>query len=135
MSYDATVKTGNVSQQYITGIIVTLITILAIESFDHLVAHIPNPAVIYLTVVVYNAFRGGMGPGFISAAITLLYAMHFFSISGHFFQYAPDNMKRVIVLFFATPAITYMAGMLKLRSDRALHERDKAHRGSAKSVH
>ncbi len=125
MNYHNLLATSKLYRQYIIGSIVTLITILAIESLNHLGALIPNPPVIYLTVVVYTAFRGGLGPGFVSAAITLLYALYFFSISGHLFSYTPDNMKRVIVLMFSTPTITYMAGMLKLRSVRALQDREK----------
>ncbi len=118
--------TNRQDRHYLQGSIVTLLTILAIESLNHLGAFfIPNPAVIYLTAVVYTAFRGGMGPGFVSAAITLVYAFYFFSSNGHLFSYSPNNLKRVIVLVVTTPAITYMAGMLKLRSLRALQDREK----------
>jgi diguanylate cyclase (GGDEF)-like protein len=125
MNYRNLLATSKLNRQYINGSIITLLTILAIESLNHLGALIPNPAVIYLTAVVYTAFRGGLGPGFMSAAITLLYALYFFSTSGHLFSYTPDNMKRVIVLIFTTPTITFMAGMLKLRSVRALQDREK----------
>jgi len=108
----------------IEGPLFTLIIIFAIELLDRTAFRIPNPAPVYLAAVVYAAFSGGLVPGLISGAITMMYACYFFSIPGQVFHYTPDNASRVIILFVATPAITLMAGVLKRRSEKAVSERD-----------
>ncbi len=101
----------------IEGPLVTLAVILAIELLDRTAYHIYNPAPVYLAAVVYAAFSGGLVPGLISGALTMIYACYFFSIPDQVFHYTTDNASRVIVLFLATPAIALMAGVLKRRSE------------------
>jgi K+-sensing histidine kinase KdpD len=108
----------------IEGPLFTVVLIFAIELLDRTAFRIPNPAPVYLAAVVYAAFSGGLAPGLISGAITMMYACYFFSIPGQVFHYTPDNASRVIILFVATPAITLMAGVLKRRSEQAVSERD-----------
>jgi PAS domain S-box-containing protein len=83
------------------------------------VVPIPNPAVIYLTAVVYATFSGGVSAGLVSGFVTLLYALYFFSSPGQFFHYTTENLFRVIVLALSTPAMVVMVGSLKRRSERA----------------
>ena len=111
-------------QQNTEGVLITLATIFFIELLDHTAFHIPNPAPIYLAAVVYAAFSGGMVPGLVSVALTMLYAYYFFSSPGHFLHYTHHNANRVIILSLATPAIAIMAGILKRRSERAMGERE-----------
>ena len=102
----------------IEGPLFTLAIILAIELLDRTAYHIFNPAPVYLTAVVYAAFSGGLAPGLISGALSMIYACYFFSIPGQVFHYTTDNASRVIIISLATPAIALMAGVLKRRSER-----------------
>jgi PAS domain S-box-containing protein len=91
--------------------------LIAIELLDKTFFNIPNPAPIYLTAVVYAAFSGGLRSGLVSAAITLLYGVYYFSIHGQF-HYTDDNLRRVIILAVTTPAIAIMVGILKQQVER-----------------
>lgn len=108
----------------IGGPLLTLAIIFAIELLDRAAFHIPNPAPVYLTAVVYAAFSGGLTSGLISAMVTMIYACYFFSTPGQVFHYTANNASRVIILFFATPAMAIMSGVLKRRSERAVQGRD-----------
>jgi signal transduction histidine kinase len=100
------------------GPVLTLAAIAAIELIDRFVIAIPNPAVLYLTAVVFAAFYSGLLSALASAGLTLLYAAVFFSDPGHLFHYTPDNLMRVLVLAISTPAMAIMVGLLQRRNDR-----------------
>jgi signal transduction histidine kinase len=111
------------------GPILTLVAIAAIEIIDRLVIVIPNPAVLYLTAVIFAAYYSGLVSALVSAGLTLLYAAVFFSDPGHLFHYAPDNLMRVAVLAISTPATALMVGLLQRRNERIYGlqvERDRA---------
>ncbi len=88
-----------------SSLILTVVLLIAIELLDKTIFKIPNPAPVYLTAVVYAAFRGGLLSGFLSAGITLLYAFYYFSTPQQLFHYTDDNFRRVIILAVTTPAI------------------------------
>ncbi|MBD1929649.1 PAS domain-containing protein [Trichocoleus sp. FACHB-90] len=106
------------SQQ--SGPILTLVTIAIIELLSQTVFSIPNPAPIYLTSVVYATFSGSFPSGWISATITLVYALWFFSTPGELFHYADANAHSVLVLALTTPALVLMVGFLKHRVEKAV---------------
>ena len=92
--------------------------LIAIELLDKTLFKIPNPAPIYLIALVYAAFTGGLPSGLVSAGITLLYAVYYFSTPGQLFHYSDDNLRNVIILAVTTPAIAIMVGILKQRVER-----------------
>jgi PAS domain S-box-containing protein len=94
------------------------VVLIAIELLDKTLFKIPNPGPIYLIAVVYAAFTGGLPSGLISAGITLLYAVYYFSTPGQLFHYSDDNLRNVIILAVTTPAIAIMVGILKQRVER-----------------
>ena len=102
----------------VRGPLLTLATlgVLAALATTHL--RIPNPALIYLIPVVYSAYAGGLGPGLLSAAMTLVFALIFFSQPGRPFTYTDDDLRRLVTIFVATPAVTVMVGVLKRREQR-----------------
>ncbi len=102
--------------------ILTVVVLIAIELLDKTLFKIPNPAPIYLTTVVYAAFSGGLHSGLVSAGITLLYAVYYFSSPGQLLHYTDDNVRRVIILAVTTPAIAIMVGILKRRVERLVGE-------------
>ena len=92
--------------------------LIAIELLDKTLFKIPNPAPIYLIAVVYAAFTGGLPSGLVSAGITLLYAVYYFSTPGQLFHYSDDNLRNVIILAVTIPAIAIMVGILKQRVEQ-----------------
>jgi signal transduction histidine kinase len=115
-------------RRFLLGPLLTLAVLIVIESINRWVFAIPNPAVIYFTAVVFAAFHGGIGPGLVSAAITLVYAAFFFSKPGAPLTFTPDNLTRMIVLLASTPAAAVMVGFLKkhaARSDALRRDRDR----------
>ena len=102
--------------------LLTVVVIIAIELLNKTVFKIPNPPPLYLTVIVYTAFSGGLRSGLLSAAITLLYTVYFFSTPGKLFHYSDENLRRVIVLAVTSPAIALMVGILKQRVERLARE-------------
>jgi signal transduction histidine kinase len=111
------------------GPAVTFSVVAAIEATNLLLFTIPNPAILYITAVVFAAYNWGLVSGLLSAALTLLYAAIFFSDHGHLFHYSPDNFMRVLVLVLSTPAMAVMVGILQRRNARAYAlqiERDRA---------
>jgi diguanylate cyclase (GGDEF)-like protein len=111
------------SRRRIVGPAVTLATVVFIYLVHPRLFPIPNPPLIYFCAVVFAAYYGGMASGLISAAISLAFAVFFFADSGELFQFHPDNLSRVIILFVTTPIIAILAGLLKLQATRAFeHE-------------
>jgi len=113
----------------ILGPALTIAAIAAIELVHLLFFTIPNPAVLYLTAVIFATYCWGMASGLIAGAITLVYAAAFFSGPAGFFHYSPDNFLRMGVLLVSTPAMIVMVGILQRRNARtyALQmERDRA---------
>ncbi len=66
-------------------------------------------AALLVVTVAFSAFAGGFRPGFISAAISLLY----FSLT---FSYHGDELERLLVLSTVTPVLVVMVGVLHRRS-------------------
>ena len=79
---------------------------------------IPNPPAIFLLIVAFSAFYGGMVSGMASATMAWLYFAYFFSIPGQPFHYAGENFARVVMWAVTTPAMALMIGFLK---NRAMH--------------
>jgi PAS domain S-box-containing protein len=94
------------------------VVLIAIELLDKTLFKIPNPGPIYLIAIVYAAFTGGLPSGLVSAGITLLYAVYYFSTPGQLFHYSDDNLRNVIILAVTIPAIAIMVGILKQRVEQ-----------------
>jgi PAS domain-containing protein len=109
------------------GPLVTLATAGAILFLDRYVVVVPNPGAITFIAVVFSAYVGGVGPGLVSAVISLAFAAIYFSTSGLLFEYRPDNLARLYVLVLATPAIALMVGALQGRAGKALQREREAH--------
>ena len=97
------------------GPIVTLATLVGLLALAATQWRIPSAPVIYLVPVVYSAYVGGLGPGMVSAALSLAFALLFFSRPGHPFEYTAEDLQRVLLLAISTPTITLMVGLLRRR--------------------
>ncbi|MEW5857276.1 MAG: PAS domain-containing protein, partial [Cyanobacteriota bacterium] len=104
----------------VIGPILTVVTLVALEVLSQTEYAIPNPGPIYLTTVVYATFSGSFWAGLISAAISLVYALGFFSTPGHLFEYTDENARHLLVLALTTPTLVLMVGFLKRRAEQAL---------------
>lgn len=108
------------------GIIVTLITLAALELLARISFRIPNPPPILMLAIILSAYMGGMKQGLISAAIVWCYSLYFFSLPGQLFHYMNENFHRIITLTFAIPATAILVGILKRRAERAINlEKEK----------
>jgi diguanylate cyclase (GGDEF)-like protein len=104
------------------GPLVTLLTVVAILATDRYLFAVPNPGAITFVAVVFATYLGGLTSGFLSAAISLVYAAVYFSVPGEFLHFRPDNLARMVVLIFGTPAIVIMVGVLQRRAERSLQQ-------------
>jgi PAS domain S-box-containing protein len=100
------------------GPIVTLATLFGLSALASTPWRIASPAVVYFIPVIYSAYVGGLGPGTVSAALSLAFALLYYSQPGHPLTYTADNLHSVLMLGISTPTITLMVGLLKRRSDR-----------------
>ena len=109
------------------GIIVTLITLAALELLARISFRIPNPPPILMLAIILSAYMGGMKQGLISAAIVWCYTLYYFSISEQLFHYTDDSFRRIVTLTFVIPATAILVGTLKRRADQSDEiARDKA---------
>ena len=110
------------ASRFALGQLTTLLTVGAILATDRYLVPVPNPAVIFFIPIVYATYLSGMPSGFASAAISLIYAAAHFSVPGEFLNFRSDNLARMVVLVFATPAVVIMVGMLQRRAARSLRD-------------
>ncbi|MDR7439700.1 MAG: PAS domain S-box protein [Armatimonadota bacterium] len=97
----------------LTGPVLTVLVLLALELLSHWAIRLPNPAAAYLLAVAYSAYAGGVGSGLVSALLSFAYAAWVFSEPGQPFRYSAENGLRIAVLALATPALAVMVGFLR----------------------
>jgi PAS domain S-box-containing protein len=100
------------------GPLLTLATLVGLLALAPTPWRIPNPAIVFLIPVIYSAYVGGVGPGLVSTALSLVFALLFFSQPGRPFAYTDENLAGVVTIFIATPVIALMTGVLKRRQQR-----------------
>ena len=108
------------------GLLATLAVLAFIEAVRGTAFDIPNPAPLYFVAVVYAAFTGGIGMGLLSAAVSFAYTLHFLSIPGAPFHYSDPDLRRLVVIAIAAPAVAVMVGVLRRRTEALLEARAKA---------
>jgi PAS domain S-box-containing protein len=110
----------------IGGPIITLALAVLIELSGSTSLHVTNPPAFFVLAIVFSAFRGGLRPGLISAAVAWVYIAYFFSRPDQPFQFSDENLRRVIVWAFVMPLTAFMVGLLNRRTARALAETEVA---------
>jgi diguanylate cyclase (GGDEF)-like protein len=109
----------------ITGPLITLALAGLILLSNRYLVRVPNLGALSFMAVAFSAYLGGTPSGLVSAAITIALAAVHFSLPGMLFQYAPDNLGRLLVVIACAPALAILMGILRSRTQRALeHERD-----------
>ena len=88
----------------VAGPLITIAAAGLIPLFDRHLFRVPNPGAISFLAVAFSACLGGTASGLVSAAIFIGFAANHFSPPGQLFQLSPDNLQRMVVLIFCTPA-------------------------------
>jgi len=109
----------HITVQY-RGTLLTLGTLVSMELLRRMGIEIIDPAPLVFVAVVYAGLTGGLGYGMISAAITLLYFLYFYSQPEQPFRYTDRDLQRIIVLAIASPLPALIAGILKRQMERNL---------------
>ena len=102
------------------GPLLTLFTLAGILALSRTPWRVPNPATVILIPVVYSAYSGGLGPGLVSAVMSLVFVALYFSDPGHPLRFGPENLERMVGVALATLFITVMVGALKQRERRRM---------------
>ena len=100
------------------GSLVTLATLLTIALLSRSVLAVPDPTAFYLLAVAFAASRGGPVSGMLVALGTVLHSLYLFSEPGRAFHYAGEDLRRLVLLAAAAPAIAVLVGTLNLRAGR-----------------
>jgi len=108
------------------GLLATLAVLAFIEAVRGTALDIPNPAPLFFVAVVYAAFTGGIGMGLLSAAVAFAYTLYFLSIPGAPLHYSDPDLRRLVVIAIAAPAVAVMVGVLRRRAEALLEARAKA---------
>jgi len=101
------------SWRALAGPVATLVQAGVFFWLDLLGVHIPNPVLFFANAIVFSAFYGGMGSGLASAAVTLCFALAYWSAPGQPFSYVPRDMERLIVLTLTMPPLALLVGWLR----------------------
>lgn len=100
------------------GPIATLLVLILVELLQLVNFRIPNPAPLYFVPLVFSSLSGGRFAGLLSAAITLTYAVIFYSDPGGLFAYSDENFRRLMVLLLATPSVVLLIDLWRRGHER-----------------
>ncbi|TVQ15899.1 MAG: PAS domain S-box protein [Balneolaceae bacterium] len=103
----------------IIGPLLTVMLLFMIELLTSNWLAIHNPAPLYITAVVYSAFKGGLRSGLVSALITVLYASYYFSEPGQYLVYSIRNEQDLVIIALIAPTIAVLVGILSHRNRKA----------------
>ena len=98
-----------------------LLTLATAILFDVLRRHdlpISHPFPFLILTAVYSTYSGGLRPGVISALVTLVYALHFFSEPGSVPRYTPAHAYSLLALSVAVPLTVILVARLKEQAER-----------------
>jgi len=115
------------------GPLLTAGAVVVLDVVSRTTPGIPDPGAVLALAVVFSAFSGGARAGAISAAITCLYLIYFFSTPDEIFHYSVENVRRVILWLAVVPALAWTVAVMKRRTDHALDEvlrRERDHSAS-----
>jgi PAS domain S-box-containing protein len=100
----------------VAGPLFTLAWAVGVEMLRSTPLHVPGTGVSLLVAVAWSAFTGGFVPGFISAAIALGYALHYYSVPPT--GITPDDLRHILDLGIGSSLIVVMLGLLRRRAGR-----------------
>jgi two-component system, cell cycle sensor histidine kinase and response regulator CckA len=104
---------------YVRGPLLTLATVILFDQLRRNNLPIPHPFPFLILAAVYTTYSGGIGPGVISALVTMVYALHFLSGPGAILRYTPSNGYSLLALGLAMTGIIMLVARLKEQAERA----------------
>ncbi len=96
----------------IWGPLVTLATLIVLDQLTRAGTPVTYPFTILLLTVVISAYLGGLRTGLVSAVLTVLYGVHFFSEPGLPIHYTAPSGSSLIVLCVATVTVAVLVSRL-----------------------
>jgi signal transduction histidine kinase len=104
--------------QGVTGPLLTIVLAGMLFWLRDLDVHVPNPVLFFANVIVFSAFLGGVWAGLASVAITLVFALLYWSVPGQPLQYSTVDLERLAVLALTMPPLGGLVGWLRAAYDR-----------------
>lgn len=101
---------------------------------DH---RIPISTPIFMLILVYTAFTGGLSSALLSVGLTALYHLIALVIPGGLLLYRADDFFQVLILLLSAPLIVIMVSRLRSRAETTLAEKleqEQAHSIELKAV-
>src|SRR4051812_3482851 len=95
------------------GPLITFASVFWIHAINHYVIALPSPLVLPLFTVVFAAAIGGMGPGLLSAVISLGAAPTSMSFTGFPLQLNASDLIQLITLGITAPLSAIIVGLLR----------------------
>ena len=97
--------------------IVTLATIGLIEVLSRTLLAIPDATALYVVIVAYAAFQGGLWVGGLNAALALVHAVYFLGAPGELFVLSDETAGRIKALAIALVIVVLLVAHLKRDAD------------------
>ena len=105
--------------QRVQGPLITMATAIAFDVLRRNDLPIAHPFPFLMLTAIYSAYRGGLRPGLISAALVILYAVHFLSEPGTILRYTPANAYTLLALGIVIPATVVLVARVHEEAQRA----------------
>src|SRR5437667_9335600 len=124
-------STGRAASNIAASLLVSGLTIAAVEACSRFVFPIPSPAPILLMAVVFCSFALGMPSGFLSAFLVIVYGAYFYIYHKPPSLSQALNLARLLTLAATAPLMAILTGLLQRRAqasttqsiERESHER------------
>lgn len=105
------------------GIVVTVVVILLLEISTQVFYYLPTPGPIFLLLIVYASFLGGIRAGLLSTGFVLLYALYYFNTSTQPFVYTQPQLVLLLQLAIVSPIMAILVGILWPHAEIFLEEK------------
>lgn len=105
------------------GIVVTVVVILLLEISSQVFYYLPTPGPIFLLLIVYASFLGGIRAGLLSTGFVLLYALYYFNTSTQPFVYTQAQLVLLLQLAIVSPIMAILVGILWPHAEIFLEEK------------
>jgi diguanylate cyclase (GGDEF)-like protein len=102
------------------GPLITLVSVISIHVVNHYLFVVPSPIAIPFFAVVFSAAIGGIGPGLVSALVSLGAAPSSLSITGLPVQLHPNDLAQLAMLVVIAPASAVFIGLIRARAIHAM---------------
>jgi two-component system cell cycle sensor histidine kinase/response regulator CckA len=100
------------------GPLLTLAALILMDLIARAGMPILHPFQILLLTVVVSAYLGGLRTALISAALTVLYGVHFFAEPGLPLRYQPSGAYSLLVVGLVAPGIAVLVSRLRSAAER-----------------